>query len=133
MAKNIYGVVFNAKDVSIDYKATQNQRRSIRGKKRYFTVGAYGVPIFVKGIKAIMLNEAEAGFQRGDLVEVVNSSSAVPYRAKVALRSNVKLNHCLIDYETRQMMQINVRNIVEIRNISLKNIFSDVIQKRNLL
>jgi N-methylhydantoinase B len=118
MAKNIYGVVFDAKDGSVDFNATQNQRRSIRDKKRYFTVGAYGVPIFAEGIKAIILNEAEAGFQRGDLVEVVNSSCAVPYRAKVVLRSNVKLNHCLIDDETRQMMQINVRHIVEIRNIS---------------
>ena len=119
-AGNIYGVVLDGTGLAVDHTATARQRDMLRDRRKYFSVKSYGAPVFVKGVKAVMLNKAETGFQRGDLVEILHPKSAVPYRAKAVLKVRVGLKHCLIDDETRQMMQISDGDRVEIRKISLR-------------
>jgi len=119
-AKEVYGVVLEEKDLSIDEKATQDQRKMVKGKRKLFILGGYGGPLFRNGVKVVMLNREESpAFHSGDLVEILHDECPVPYRARVIFRSQVKPKHALVDDETKQMMGIKDGATVQLINLSL--------------
>lgn len=118
-ARDVYGVVLKEDDFSTDIEATQARRKIIRGKRRFFISGGYGTPVFVEGVKAIMLNKEEAAtFRTGDLIEIFYPEMAAPYRARVVFRSKVKPGHALVNNETKQMMGIKDGDSIQIINLS---------------
>ena len=120
-AKKVYGVVLSGKDLSVNKKATRDQRKNIRDRKRFFILGSYGATLFMGGVKVVMLNKKGAAtFRFGDLVEVSHEECPVPYRAKVIFRSKVKPKHALVDDETMQMMGIKDGVTVKLINLSLQ-------------
>lgn len=120
-AREVYGVVLNEKDISVNEEATRDLRRGIRDKRKFFNVGVYGAPRFIKGMRAVMLNSEEViTFHSGDLIEIYCNECAMPYRARVIFRSKVKPKHALVDGEIQQMMGIKEGDIIQIINLSPK-------------
>ena len=118
-AMKVYGVVIDGKDFSLDKEATRKQRERLREQKRTFAVESYGAPLFLKGMKGVLLNREErAAFHSGDLVEIHYEQSAVPYRARVILKSAIKSKHALVDDETGQMMGIRKGDVITLINLS---------------
>ncbi len=121
-SKKIYGVVLKGKDLSVDDGATRKQRKTLRDRGETFTAGSYEDPLFIKGVKGVVLNRKEvAGFRPGDLVEIRCSGCAVAYRRRVILRSGVRSKHALFDEETCRMMGLNEGAVVRIRKLFGEN------------
>jgi N-methylhydantoinase B len=114
-----YGVVLNEEDLSIDEEATRKQRKMLKEQTKTFTVGRYGNPLFLKGVKGILLNREEATtFHPGDLVEIHHRECAVPYRERIFLKATVKSGNALVDDETHQMMGVAEGDGIKIVNLS---------------
>lgn len=117
-AREAYGVVLNKKDLSLDIKATRNQRKVMRDRKSFFTVKTHGTPRFMNGVKVVVLNREEAAtFQSGDLVEIFYDDSPVPCRARVTFGAKVESKHALIDDETGQIIGLQDGDTIEIGNL----------------
>jgi N-methylhydantoinase B len=116
--RNVYGVVLKAKDLRVDRTATRKQRQTLREGGRTFTALSCGDPVFIRGIKGIVLNRTEAaGLRPGDLVEIYHEPCAVAYRRRIILQSRVKSKHALLDNETLQMMDLKEGSAVRVRKV----------------
>ncbi len=114
-ASTVYGVVLRKKDLSVDKRATSELRKTLNEKKRYFTLESCGAPLFVKGVRGVIVDrKEEKTLGAGDLVEIRHDASPVPYRARVVLKSNVKPKHVLVDDEVMEMMEVASGDSVQI-------------------
>ena len=117
-AAKIYGVVLKKKDLSIDKEATRKQRKALKERRRTFAAGNYGAPLFVKGMKGVLLNREEAKtFRPGAMVEIYHHECAVPYRARIILKTTVRSRQAWVDDEMWQMMGLEDGDSIQIINL----------------
>jgi N-methylhydantoinase B/oxoprolinase/acetone carboxylase alpha subunit len=116
-AAEVYGVILNRNDFTIDIFQTKEKRKQHKAQRQFFRVTRYGMIVSDEILRLVYMPASKKQFAQEELVELISSERAAPLRAKVVLSEKIQPGEAHLDEETMEILGLAQGDSVWIRRL----------------